>query len=110
MRPPGERCKLRAAVVDERTKHCLAMLHQAREFARYNPHDAIARIDALLHEIEIARASDPAAATALAPLREQARSARAGYVADLARFNAACEERARAYHERIKHEIEAPKR
>ena len=92
-------------MADELTTRCLVMLHQARDFARYNPHDAIARIDALLRDIDAAHASDPAAAAALKPIREQARVAHARYAADLARFHAECDERARAYRERIRDEI-----
>jgi len=90
---------------DELTKRCLVMLHQAHNFARHSPHDAIARVDAVLREVEAAGAEHPETYAALKPIREQANAARTRYVAELAKFRAACAEREHAYTTRIRREI-----
>ena len=82
----------------------MVMLNQARNFARHSPHDAIARVDEVLHEIESSGARGMEAVT----LRGQAKAARAEYVAALDRFREAANQRHDAYIARTRTEIEQP--
>jgi hypothetical protein len=93
---------------DDLFTRCQVMLHQAHNFARHSPHDAIARIDAMLAELDAAVTRDPSLRAALEPVREQAQAARRGYVTQLDRFRRETEARGEAYTARIHREIGIP--
>ena len=84
------------------------MLNQARAFAEQNPHDAVGRVDEVLHEIDAHIQREPSATLALRDLRNRAQALRVRCAQAYERFQAASARRSLEYQARIGRENSGP--